>query len=79
MCRIERVRYEVISMADSSVRLIDLFSGAGGLTLGFCLAGEGLFRPVWANDFNELYRSGKSNHEELWGIRTMLQHASRCG
>lgn len=40
-------------MADSSVRLIDLFSGAGGLTLGFCLAGEGLFRPVWANDFNE--------------------------
>ena len=27
----------------------------------------------------QLYRSGKSNHEELWGIRTMLQHASRCG
>jgi DNA (cytosine-5)-methyltransferase 1 len=38
-------------------RLIDLFAGAGGLTLGFTslesAAGDPAFRPVWANDFNE--------------------------
>ncbi len=34
-------------------KLIDLFSGAGGMTLGFTkLTGHG-FEPVWANDFNE--------------------------
>lgn len=38
-------------------RLIDLFAGAGGLTLGFADVstddGEAAFLPVWANDFNE--------------------------
>lgn len=38
-------------------RLIDLFAGAGGLTLGFTsirdAEGYPAFRPVWANDFNE--------------------------
>jgi DNA (cytosine-5)-methyltransferase 1 len=34
------------------LRLIDLFSGAGGLTLGFCRFSAGVFMPVWANDFN---------------------------
>jgi len=38
-------------------RTIDLFSGAGGFTLGFHNLkhenGENLFRPVWANDFNK--------------------------
>lgn len=38
-------------------RLIDLFAGAGGLTLGFTNVrgedGETVFVPVWANDFNE--------------------------
>ena len=33
-------------------RLIDLFSGAGGLTLGFIQARNAAFLPVWANDFN---------------------------
>ena len=32
--------------------LIDLFSGAGGMTLGFTEAFGHTFRPVWANDFN---------------------------
>jgi len=38
-------------------RLIDLFAGAGGLTLGFTsletTEGKPAFRPIWANDFNE--------------------------
>lgn len=33
-------------------RLIDLFAGAGGLTLGFTAAFGHAFEPVWANDFN---------------------------
>ncbi len=40
-----------------SFRLIDLFSGAGGMTLGFTSIkdekGEDIFEPVWANDFDE--------------------------
>lgn len=38
-------------------RLIDLFSGAGGMTLGFTNIldekGNDVFKPVWANDFDE--------------------------
>ncbi len=33
--------------------LIDLFSGAGGLTLGFTDVFGHHFKPVWANDFNK--------------------------
>lgn len=33
--------------------LIDLFAGAGGLTLGFTGSSGHTFRPVWANDFDE--------------------------
>jgi len=33
-------------------RLVDLFAGAGGLTLGFTETFGHAFRPVWANDFN---------------------------
>ncbi|MDE2058254.1 MAG: DNA (cytosine-5-)-methyltransferase [candidate division NC10 bacterium] len=32
--------------------LIDLFAGAGGLTLGFTESLGQVFVPVWANDFN---------------------------
>ena len=34
-------------------RVIDLFSGAGGLTLGFSQKMGMPFAPVWANDFNK--------------------------
>jgi DNA (cytosine-5)-methyltransferase 1 len=34
-------------------RLIDLFSGAGGLTLGFSAKFGHSFEPVWANDYNK--------------------------
>ncbi|HNR29307.1 MAG TPA: DNA cytosine methyltransferase [Candidatus Hydrogenedentes bacterium] len=33
-------------------RLIDLFCGAGGMTLGFTKLCGHCFEPVWANDFN---------------------------
>ena len=36
----------------ASYRLIDLFCGAGGLTLGFSKFLGQIFLPVWANDFN---------------------------
>lgn len=34
-------------------KLIDLFCGAGGMTLGFTEAFGHHFKPVWANDFNK--------------------------
>ncbi|HMV46692.1 MAG TPA: DNA cytosine methyltransferase [Blastocatellia bacterium] len=35
------------------LRTIDLFCGAGGMSLGFSEAFGHLFFPVWANDFND--------------------------
>ncbi len=47
-------------------RLIDLFSGAGGMTLGFSPFLGHYFEPVWANDFNtyavETYNANFGNH-----------------
>ncbi|WP_198420100.1 DNA cytosine methyltransferase [Geomonas ferrireducens] len=34
-------------------KLIDLFAGAGGMTLGFTKLAGHSFEPVWANDFND--------------------------
>ena len=42
----------VLRDAYPSLRLVDLFCGAGGLTLGFSQFFGQLFIPVWANDFN---------------------------
>ncbi|NMC87490.1 MAG: DNA cytosine methyltransferase [Candidatus Moranbacteria bacterium] len=41
-------------------RIVDLFAGAGGLTLGFTQMLGHVFTPVWANDFN-LYAAGTYN------------------
>jgi DNA (cytosine-5)-methyltransferase 1 len=38
--------------ASPNYRLVDLFCGAGGLTLGFSHFYGQVFTPVWANDFN---------------------------
>lgn len=50
----------------TSFRLIDLFCGAGGMTLGFTEAFGHNFEPVWANDFNkycvETYKENFGNH-----------------
>ncbi len=51
---------------DHRYRLIDLFSGAGGLTLGFTETFGQVFLPVWANDCNlfaaETYNVNFGNH-----------------
>lgn len=38
---------------DKPYRLIDLFAGAGGMTLGFSARFGQSFKSVWANDFND--------------------------
>jgi len=47
-------------------RLIDLFCGAGGMTLGFSKSFGHNFKPIWANDFNkycvETYNANFGNH-----------------
>lgn len=40
-------------MATNNYKLIDLFCGAGGLSLGFSKAFEYNFESMWANDFNK--------------------------
>jgi DNA (cytosine-5)-methyltransferase 1 len=49
-----------------SFKLIDLFCGAGGMTLGFTEAFGHHFKPIWANDFNkycvETYNANFGNH-----------------
>ncbi|TES93857.1 MAG: DNA cytosine methyltransferase [Desulfobacteraceae bacterium] len=46
--------------------LIDLFAGAGGMTLGFSESFGQPFEPIWANDFNkycvETYNANFGNH-----------------
>lgn len=53
-----------------SFSLIDLFAGAGGLTLGFTKLSGHHFFPVWANDFNrpavDTYRANFGGHA-VWG------------
>jgi DNA (cytosine-5)-methyltransferase 1 len=48
------------------IRLIDAFSGAGGMTLGFSKSFGHAFDPVWANDFNSYcvrtYNANFGNH-----------------
>jgi DNA (cytosine-5)-methyltransferase 1 len=57
-------------------RLIDLFSGAGGMTLGFSERFGHLFVPIWANDFNEYcvrtYNANFGNHCILGDINEIL-------
>ena len=61
-------------------RLIDLFAGAGGMSLGFSKIFGHLFEPVWANDFNEdcvkTYNENFGNHCILGDINQILQSAS---
>ncbi len=57
------------------MKLIDLFCGAGGMTLGFTRSGA--FRPVWANDCNrdavETYRKNFGAHVVTGDITEVLR------
>lgn len=58
-------------------KLIDLFSGAGGMTLGFTKAFGNSFEPVWANDNNkyavETYNANFGKHCVLGNIVELLE------
>lgn len=57
-------------------RLIDLFSGAGGLTLGFSKHLGHAFEVVWANDYNKesvnTYNANLGSHCALGDIEDLL-------
>ncbi len=57
-------------------RVIDLFCGAGGLSLGFSEKFGHPFEPVWANDFNqfaaETYNQNFGNHCVVGDIVELL-------
>lgn len=59
-------------------RLIDLFCGAGGLTLGFTKAFGQSLTPVWANDFNayavNTYNANFGNHCATGDIQEIVSH-----
>ncbi len=48
-----RTEGEVLEYGKVRPKLIDLFAGAGGMSLGFTQLTGHIFQPVWANDFNE--------------------------
>lgn len=59
-------------------RLIDLFCGAGGLTLGFTKLTGHNFEPVWANDFNahaaRTYNANFGGHCTVGDIVDILEN-----
>lgn len=60
--------------------LIDLFCGAGGLSLGFSETFGHHFKPVWANDFNQYaadtYNQNYGNHCIVGDIMELLKNPS---
>lgn len=72
---------ETTSRADkktSVFRLIDLFAGAGGMSLGFSKAFGNHFVSVWANDFNNdaclTYNANFGNHCHEGDILALLEN-----
>lgn len=59
-----------------SLRLIDAFSGCGGMTLGFVRMSKGSFESVWANDMNqyaaETYNANFGNHCVVGDVTDIL-------
>ncbi len=61
---------------ENKLRIIDLFSGAGGFTLGFSRYFGERLSPVWANDFNfsatETYNANFGQHCEYGDLVELL-------
>ncbi len=59
-------------------RLIDVFSGAGGMSLGFSESCGHAFEPIWANDFDgacvETYNANFGEHGTLADIVDILNN-----
>jgi DNA (cytosine-5)-methyltransferase 1 len=55
-----------LNLISGHYKLVDLFCGAGGLTLGFTQTLGQVFEPTWANDFNsyaaDTYNLNFGNH-----------------
>jgi DNA (cytosine-5)-methyltransferase 1 len=66
---------ERIKDIEKKYTLVSLFSGIGGIDLGFEFAG---FKTVWANDFDKFavqsYRANVNNRIELGDIRIVKDH-----
>ena len=62
---------------DGDFTLIDLFAGAGGLSLGFAAKAGSKYRSVWANDFNKpaiaTYASNLGGHAVSGDITQLLE------
>ena len=64
----------------NDLRIIDLFSGAGGLTVGFTRLSNRPFKPVWANDNNihavNTYNRNFGNHCHYGDIVDILMDSN---
>lgn len=73
-----RLRGELVRESDTKYRLIDLFCGAGGMTLGFTRSLGQAFIPVWANDFNlhaaKTYAANFGDHCTTDNIMDIVQN-----
>jgi DNA (cytosine-5)-methyltransferase 1 len=69
-----------VSNNGKQFKLIDLFCGAGGMTLGFTRFGKDIFKPIWANDFNayavKTYRENFGPHCSEGDIVNLLKDPS---
>ncbi|HUQ30745.1 MAG TPA: DNA cytosine methyltransferase, partial [Pyrinomonadaceae bacterium] len=73
----EPIRKSGTRKAAKQYRLIDLFSGAGGMTLGFTEEFGNPFAPVWANDHDKAaaatYNNNFGAHCKVGDIVTLLE------
>lgn len=74
----DRKRGLLLRESPRQYRLIDLFSGAGGLTLGFTKTFGQVFTPVWSNDFNDYaaktYNVNFGNHCVVGDILDIVEN-----
>lgn len=76
----EARRRESLATPKKPYKLVDLFCGAGGMTLGFTEFFGHHFKPVWANDFNkyciDTYNHNFGSHGVYGDIVDILNNPS---